>query len=324
MKNNGFDYDIALSFAGEDRRYVEEVAHHLRSRNITVFYDAFEETNLWGKNLYDYLMDIYQNKARYTVMFISEFYNKKLWTNHERVSMQARAFQENREYILPARFDNTEIPGILKTIGYISLKERTPEELAGLLHKKLNNDQIFFTKRWSKLTNLMSPKPFIFTIKLINDKDETVKNAKIVLIASNSTYLEGLTDDNGLAHFVMRVKKEYTVLVSHHEYPAVILKDINPKDDIEIVLEEQNRGGSLIINKTGSISGFTGVFRPFITNATKLSLIADNIAIEGGKSQLFDFELNKSFLIEDSDGKVLHLTFRFFQGTIALVDYFKP
>lgn len=324
MKNNGFDYDIALSFAGEDRRYVEEVAHHLRSKNITVFYDAFEETNLWGKNLYDYLMDIYQNKARYTVMFISKFYNKKLWTNHERVSMQARAFQESREYILPARFDDTEIPGILKTIGYISLKERTPEELASLIQKKLNNDQSFFAKRWSKLTNLMSPKPFIFSIKLINDKNVTVKDAKIVLIASNSTYLEGVTDENGLAHFVMRVKREYTVLVANPDYPAVILRDINPKDDIAIVLEEQNRGGSLIINKAGSIAGFMGDFRPFNTNDTGLSLIADNIAIEGGKSQPFDFELNKSFMVEDSDGKVLHLTFRFFQGTIALVDYFKP
>lgn len=80
-------------------------------------------------------MDVYQNQAQYTVMFISEAYRQKLWTNHERQSAQARAFQEAQEYILPARFDDTEIPGVLLTIGYIDLKERSPEQLASLITK---------------------------------------------------------------------------------------------------------------------------------------------------------------------------------------------
>jgi hypothetical protein len=33
-------------------------------------------------------------------MFISGAYGNKLWTNHERKSAQARAFQEAQEYIL--------------------------------------------------------------------------------------------------------------------------------------------------------------------------------------------------------------------------------
>ena len=59
------DYEIALSFAGEDREYVDQVANLLKHDNIKVFYDIFEEANLWGKNLYDYLCDIYQNKKNY-------------------------------------------------------------------------------------------------------------------------------------------------------------------------------------------------------------------------------------------------------------------
>lgn len=57
-------YDVALSFAGEDREYVEQVANLLGSSGVKVFYDRFEEADLWGKNLYDYLIDIYQNKAK--------------------------------------------------------------------------------------------------------------------------------------------------------------------------------------------------------------------------------------------------------------------
>ncbi|WP_092123586.1 TIR domain-containing protein [Desulfonatronum thiosulfatophilum] len=91
-------YHIALSFAGEDRDYVDRVATHLRENGVEVFYDKFEETKLWGKDLYTYLTDIYQNRALYTVMFVSEAYKEKLWTNHERQSAQARAFSESQEY----------------------------------------------------------------------------------------------------------------------------------------------------------------------------------------------------------------------------------
>ena len=53
------EFEIALSFAGEDRVFVDQVANLLRDSGVKVFYDLFEEANLWGKNLYDYLSEIY-------------------------------------------------------------------------------------------------------------------------------------------------------------------------------------------------------------------------------------------------------------------------
>ncbi len=323
MKNNSYEYDVALSFAGENRGYVEEVANSLKTRGVKVFYDVFEEANLWGKNLYEYLSEIYQNKARYTVMFISGFYNQKLWTNHERVSMQARAFQESREYILPVRFDDTEIPGILKTVGYINLKDKTPEELATLIEKKLTKDQTFFRKKWSKLSTMISAKPFIFSIKVLDEKGKLVKNAKVVLVADNSTYLEGFSDEKGLAHFIIRTRKLYTVLIAHPEYPAVLFKGVNPKEDIEVTIEKTKDSGSAIINKSGQIPAISGKIEPVLKQGQGFALYADNIAIEGGHNQPYDFELNKSLSLEDNGGNIIHLTFRFFQGRIALVDYCK-
>lgn len=41
------EYDIALSFAGEDRSYVEVVANLLLKKKVRVFYDNFETSNLW-------------------------------------------------------------------------------------------------------------------------------------------------------------------------------------------------------------------------------------------------------------------------------------
>lgn len=133
-------YHVALSFAGEDRDYVERVASQLRGEGVAVFYDKFEEATLWGKNLYTHLRDIYENKAVFTVIFISESYKKKVWTNHELESAQARAIESNQEYILPAFFDESvKVPGLLKTTGRISLLTRSPEDLARLIIQKIQD-----------------------------------------------------------------------------------------------------------------------------------------------------------------------------------------
>ncbi len=130
-------FDIALSFAGEDRKYVEKVAKHLRDMGIKPYYDLFDTANSWGKDLYSYLDDIYRKKAKYTVIFISKFYANKIWTNHERKSAQARALNNSKEYVLPARFDDTEIEGLLPTIQYINLQNISPKKLAKIIRQKL-------------------------------------------------------------------------------------------------------------------------------------------------------------------------------------------
>jgi hypothetical protein len=132
-----YEYDIALSFAGEDRPYVEAVAQGLADAGVKVFYDQYESTTLWGKDLYTHLRDVYSKRARFTLLFSSEHYAKKVWTNHERESAQARALAERSEYILPARFDDSEIPGLLSTIGYIDLRVVRPPELVQKILEKL-------------------------------------------------------------------------------------------------------------------------------------------------------------------------------------------
>lgn len=132
-----YDYDVCFSFAGEDREYVSNVAEALRNKGIRVFYDEYEEVELWGKDLYVHLDDVYKNAARYCVLFISDNYSKKLWTNHERQSAQERAFKENTEYILPARFDDTPIPGLRDTVGYIDISQKAPDKFSELIIKKV-------------------------------------------------------------------------------------------------------------------------------------------------------------------------------------------
>jgi TIR domain-containing protein len=130
-------YDVALSFAGEDRSYVERVAKALKASGVSVFYDGFETAVLWGKNLIDHLASIYQHRSRFVVMFISRHYVGKAFPTHERQHAQARGLYVKEEYILPARFDDTEVPGLPSTVAYADLRKLSSEELATLVLEKL-------------------------------------------------------------------------------------------------------------------------------------------------------------------------------------------
>ncbi len=40
------EYDVAVSFAGEDRQYAEDLAKRLKRGGYRVFYDEFEQAQL--------------------------------------------------------------------------------------------------------------------------------------------------------------------------------------------------------------------------------------------------------------------------------------
>lgn len=131
-------YDVAISFAGEDRETARKIAEAIRQSGRRVFYDEYEKASLWGRDLYSHLSNVYKNKARFCLILISKHYKAKLWTRHELRSAQARAFSESEAYILPLRIDDTEIDGILPTTGYLHVNENTIEDIAATIQQKLN------------------------------------------------------------------------------------------------------------------------------------------------------------------------------------------
>ena len=72
-------YEVALSFAGEQRCYVRSVADTLDSRGISIFYDEFEKVKLWGKHAAIELQQVYEERADWVVMFTSKEYVEKAW-----------------------------------------------------------------------------------------------------------------------------------------------------------------------------------------------------------------------------------------------------
>lgn len=128
-------YQVALSFADEQRDYVEKVADHLQSLGIATFYDGFED--LWGKNLTEEFHRAFEHQSAYVVMFISKAYIEKPWCRHERRSALSRMIHEKHEYVLPVRFDDSDVPGLPGDVAYLRAEKYTPAELAAMIAEKL-------------------------------------------------------------------------------------------------------------------------------------------------------------------------------------------
>jgi tetratricopeptide (TPR) repeat protein len=143
MGNKQFKYQVAFSFAGEDREYVEAVANILlNEKGIDVFYDLDKQLELWGSNLLQELTNIYENESKYVVIFISQKYLEKDWTKFELEAAKRGALKYGRPYILPARFDGTDILqiglGDNIDLGYIDLRGMTYNDFAQYVIRKLN------------------------------------------------------------------------------------------------------------------------------------------------------------------------------------------
>lgn len=131
------EYDVALSYASEDRPYVRVVADRLQASGVRVFYDEFATTQTWGIELPETFLDIFEKKAWFAVAFISTHYVSKPWTRYEGRSALSRALVEHRAYFLPVRLDDSELPGLRQTVGYIDARSTTPEQLVNKILEML-------------------------------------------------------------------------------------------------------------------------------------------------------------------------------------------
>jgi hypothetical protein len=79
-----YEFDVALSFAGEDRSYVEEVNVALKAAGVRTFLDSEYLHETWGEDLYEYFDAVYRLRSRFAILFTSKHYAEKMWPRHER------------------------------------------------------------------------------------------------------------------------------------------------------------------------------------------------------------------------------------------------
>jgi TIR domain len=133
----GRRWDVALSFAGAQRDYVAQVAAVLKARGVRCFYDADEQVRLWGTHLAEELPRIYARESAVVVVFVSADYAEGNWTRLECRVAFSRAVLESGAYVLPARFDDSELPALVPDVVAVDLRRYTPGQFADLVVAKL-------------------------------------------------------------------------------------------------------------------------------------------------------------------------------------------
>jgi hypothetical protein len=134
-------HDVAFSFAGENRIFVEHINTVLKLSGFNVFYDNDYAVDLWGSDLTITLPEHYNN-SRYVVLFIDEYYLRKMWTFFERqVIIENYLKLKGNNYILPVFLNGFEgkVPGLSGLIGHLSCKTDNPDYLINLLLEKLKS-----------------------------------------------------------------------------------------------------------------------------------------------------------------------------------------
>ena len=274
-----YRYEVALSFAGEDRAFAEKVAEGLSKANVNVFYDNFYAEDLWGEDLAVKLREMYHKASQFCIMIISQHYIDRMWPNHERQQAIERMIQEKGKiYVLPVRLDgfDGEVPGLSDTIGYLSMKSNDPQKLVDAFLRKIGREG----KKHAKTEDpIEKPKSYIPRIK----KNYTDKEKHQFLKSSFNEVV------NLIQQFAVDTNKEY----------AEIEYDIEKVTSRKVVFSLYKNGG-LVTQAKVFIGGMFGSDAVSVVYGSNIDISNDNT-------------YNDSFSLEDHDGE---LGFKSFGVTI--------
>jgi hypothetical protein len=135
----GRKFKVALSFPGERRAFVSEVALGLRNLNVDVFYDAFFEAELARPDLDVLLQHVYYDNSELIVVFLCDEYESKEWCSLEWRAVRDLIKSRRGASIMPMRFDDAQVPGLFSIDGYIDLRGRVPQDAVNLIRERLNS-----------------------------------------------------------------------------------------------------------------------------------------------------------------------------------------
>ncbi len=125
-KSNGsHTFDIAISFAGENRDLAEIIANTLRILDFEVFYDRLYEDNYLGSSWGKEFERIFTNDSKFVVCILDIHHQRKIWPTFERECFTEKV-QTNE--VIPIFLDDTKFVGI-------------PQDLIGIKFKYNKNDK---------------------------------------------------------------------------------------------------------------------------------------------------------------------------------------
>ncbi len=139
-------FRVGLSFPGERRDYVKELAGYLadRLRGERIFFDEYYEAELARPDLDSYLQEIYREECELLVVFLCEEYKENEWCGLEWRAIRDLIKCRRNDSIMLIRLDGVDIAdieGLHSIDGCVTVDGRSAEEIAALVLKRAQNDQ---------------------------------------------------------------------------------------------------------------------------------------------------------------------------------------
>jgi Tol biopolymer transport system component len=139
MSSSGKRFRIALSFAGEKRAFVEEVARVLAKcfSEEEILYDEFHEAEFARHDLGIQLPKLYGEQSELIVPVLCPNYDPKRWTGWEWLHIYSLLTKADGHRVMPCRFQHAIADGLSAAAGFIELDHKTPMETAALILQRL-------------------------------------------------------------------------------------------------------------------------------------------------------------------------------------------
>ena len=139
-------FDVALSFPGEHRDFVKQVADHLAAAfgEDRVLYDKYHDAEFARLDLDIYLPALYRTQSELIVIFLCPEYAAKRWCRLEWRHIRQLIATADEERIMFLSFGNPgdlSDLGILPGDGYIDILQLTPEAVAEKILKRRRLNQ---------------------------------------------------------------------------------------------------------------------------------------------------------------------------------------
>jgi tetratricopeptide (TPR) repeat protein len=132
-------FRIALSFAGETRDFVAQVAAILARQfgKDRILYDRYHAPEFSRSDLAFYLSDLYEKEADLVVAVLCPDYENKEWCGLEWNAIFGLLKKRKASEVMLTRFELAEGKGLQGLAGYTDLDDLTPEQAASLILERL-------------------------------------------------------------------------------------------------------------------------------------------------------------------------------------------
>ncbi len=200
---NEFEYDFAISYAGEDLNIAQKIKTAILEKhgNYSVFLAADEQESLVGKDGEKFFEELF-TKSKQIIVLLSDNYKRKGWTRFE-FELILQRNEENR--FIPIKLDDVKILGFPPSIIYLPFSENDIE-IADIAIRKLI--------RFEKENNIHRESDFEKNIRQIKNSRGTLDKS-VQLIYDNRERTSPLAD------------VEYPEGIFQKKYTIILEKDSN-------------------------------------------------------------------------------------------------